>query len=399
MNKKIVSFLCLNVLVLFSTTLFQLNILWEIFSQQEELKNLVMIIGSSFILQAGMSLVVGIIVDSYSKKKVFFFSIFGFIITVAASYFINMDIQWAVFYLIFTAVNTLFLRCLVSGAAEMLTTDEFMKYDGITGLFNQILIIISNVISGILIKFVSVEAIYFTIIFLLILALFLIFFLPVKDIQGNESIKDNEEIKEKIEGSLLLFIKKNIFKDKKIVVFICLLFLLNLDYGYIPNILPYYMFKYTSQTSPIFLSLLKSSVNLGEIVASFFVIHYRKKVSKMTKIGLLGSAICFMLLPFSNQMILVNFFVLSFYGFFDTLTQPLFSYFVSSIEHKNRGKILGIVDCVVYLAAPIGMSLGNFISQYGMLILSLSISIVFFCSYILLVKTKTYKSIDLAGDL
>lgn len=220
MNKKIVSFLCLNVLVLFSTTLFQLNILWEIFSQQEELKNLVMIIGSSFILQDGMSLVVGIIVDSYSKKKVFFFSIFGFIITVAASYFINMDIQWAVFYLIFTAVNTLFLRCLVSAAAEMLTTDEFMKYDGITGLFNQILIIISNVISGILIKFVSVEAIYFTIIFLLILALFLIFFLPVKDIQGNESIKDNEEIKEKIEGSLLLFIKKNIFKDKKIVVFI-----------------------------------------------------------------------------------------------------------------------------------------------------------------------------------
>ncbi|HFM8852746.1 TPA: MFS transporter, partial [Enterococcus faecium] len=187
--------------------------------------------GSSFILQDGMSLVVGIIVDSYSKKKVFFFSIFGFIITVAASYFINMDIQWAVFYLIFTAVNTLFLRCLVSAAAEMLTTDEFMKYDGITGLFNQILIIISNVISGILIKFVSVEAIYFTIIFLLILALFLIFFLPVKDIQGNESIKDNEEIKEKIEGSLLLFIKKNIFKDKKIVVFICLLFLLNLDYG------------------------------------------------------------------------------------------------------------------------------------------------------------------------
>ncbi|NTO54336.1 MFS transporter, partial [Enterococcus faecium] len=63
MNKKIVSFLCLNVLVLFSTTLFQLNILWEIFSQQEELKNLVMIIGSSFILQDGMSLVVGIIVD------------------------------------------------------------------------------------------------------------------------------------------------------------------------------------------------------------------------------------------------------------------------------------------------------------------------------------------------
>ncbi|EHM3180835.1 MFS transporter, partial [Enterococcus faecalis] len=131
MNKKNVSFLCLNILVLFSTTLFQLNILWEIFSQQEELKNLVMIIGSSFILQAGMSLVVGIIVDSYSKKKVFFFSIFGFIITVVASYSINMDIQWAVFYLIFTAVNTLFLRCLVSAAAEMLTTDEFMKYDGI----------------------------------------------------------------------------------------------------------------------------------------------------------------------------------------------------------------------------------------------------------------------------
>ncbi|GAB7306687.1 hypothetical protein EGLA_14540 [Enterococcus gallinarum] len=90
---------------------------------------------------------------------------------------------------------------------------------------------------------------------------------------------------------------------------------------------------------------------------------------------------------------------LSFYGFFDILTQPLFSYFVSSIEHKNCGKILGIVDCVIYLATPIGMSLGNFISQYGMLLLSLLISIVFFCSYILLVKTKTYKSIDLAGNL
>lgn len=76
MNKKIISFLCLNVLVLFSTTLFQLNILWEIFNQQEELKTLVMIISSSFVLQAGLSLVVGIIVDSYSKKKVFY-SVFG----------------------------------------------------------------------------------------------------------------------------------------------------------------------------------------------------------------------------------------------------------------------------------------------------------------------------------
>jgi DHA3 family macrolide efflux protein-like MFS transporter len=403
MNKKIISFLCLNVLVLFSTTLFQLNILWEIFNQQEELKTLVMIISSSFVLQAGLSLVVGIIVDSYSKKKVFFFSIWGFIITVAISYFVNMNIQWAVFYLIFTAVNTLFLRCLVSAAAEMMTTDEFMKYDGITGLFNQILTITSNIISGILIKFVNVEIIYVVIICLLILALFLIFFLPIEDmrsIQGKENIeKNNGVLKEKAEGSLLYFIKQNILRDKKVMVFVCLLFLLNLDYGYIPNILPYYMFKYTSQTSPIFLSLLKSSVNIGEIFASFFVIHYRKKVSKMTKIGLLGSAICFILLPFSNQMTLVNFFVLSFYGFFDTLTQPLFSYFVSSIEHKNRGRILGIIDCVVYLAAPIGMFLGNFISQYGTLILSLSISIVFFCSYILLVKTKTYKSIDLAGDL
>jgi len=95
--------------------------------------------------------------------------------------------------------------------------------------------------------------------------------LPIKDIQRNESIKNSEGAKEKIEDSLLLFIKKNIFRDKKFVVFICLLFLLNLYYGYIPNILSYYMFKYTSQTSPIFLSLLKSSVNLGEIVASFLV--------------------------------------------------------------------------------------------------------------------------------
>ncbi|MFD2729166.1 MFS transporter [Enterococcus camelliae] len=397
MKKKIIPFLCLNVLVLFSTTLFQLNILWEVFKRQEELKSLVIIISSSFVLQAGMSLVVGIIVDFYSKRKIFFFSIWGFIITVSISYFVNINLQWAVFYLIFTAINTLFLRCLVSTAAEMMTTDEFMKYDGIAGLFNQILTITSNVVSGILIKFVSVEIIYVVIIFLLILALLLIVFLPIKDtrvIQKNEGFHQK-----KADEPIFYFIKEKIIKDKKIMIFICLLFLLNLDYGYIPNILPYFMLKYTSQTSPVFLSLLKSSINIGELFASFFVIHYRKKVSKLTKIGLLGSSICFLLLPFSHQMNLVNFIVLSFYGFFDTLTQPLFSYFVSSIDHRNRGKILGIIDCVIYLAAPIGMFLGNFISQYGTMILSFSISIVFVCSYILLVKTKIYKSIDLAGDL
>ena len=177
-----------------------------------------------------------------------------------------------------------------------------------------------------------------------------------------------------------------------------LLFFLNLDYGYIPNILPFFMLQSTKSLSPLFLSLLKSSTNIGESLSSIVIIRFSKKVSQMTKIGLLGSAFCFIFLPMINKFIFVTFLVLLFYGFFDTFTQPLFSYFVSSIDSSVRGRIIGVIDCVVYIAAPIGMILGNTVSHFGLIPLGVAIATVFLLTYLILVQTKIYRNIDLEAN-
>ncbi|ADA65452.1 Hypothetical protein NCDO2118_1815 [Lactococcus lactis subsp. lactis NCDO 2118] len=390
MYKKMSLFLGINLLVSFAGTLFQMNILWRIFTNHEQLQTIVLVLSSSFILQSIFSLVAGVIADSYPKKRLLLISIVSFILVVIGVYFIKFDSARIIFYLIFSAISTLFQRGIITLVASALSTNEYIKYDSISVLSTQVTAVLNNILAGLIITFLGLNYIYLLVFLLFILSLFVTyFFIP------NEK---KQEIKKKENTFPLSFIKEKILSDKKIIIFMILLFFLNLDYGYIPNVLPFFMLQSTKSLSPLFLSLLKSSTNIGESLASIVIIRFSKKVSQMTKIGLLGSAFCFIFLPMINKFIFVTFLVLLFYGFFDTFTQPLFSYFVSSIDSSVRGRIIGVIDCVVYIAAPIGMILGNTVSHFGLIPLGVAIATVFLLTYLILVQSKIYRNIDLEAN-
>lgn len=363
-----------------------MNILWNLFAKDNELKTVAYIIASSLILQSFISLISGVFVDKYSKKNILTMSLLGFILITFICYITSSSFIIVATYFLFVVLNILFKKTFIVMVAHQLPTNEFIKYDAISGMFNQIISIICNVISGILLSFMSRNFIY-----LIIFSGFFVALMIILKIQEFDKENEHKNINTKI---TVQFINNNVIRNKEVLIFIIMLFLLNLNYGYIPNVLPYFMISISKNINPLFLSFLKSAVNIGEIMGNFVIIYKSKKVSKVTKIGLIGSSISFITLPILSNYSLGLFLVLTLYGFFDTLTQPLFSYFISTIENGIKGRMIGIIDCVVYLAAPIGIVIGNYLSKQGVIYVSTFISAIFFLSFFIF-KKSIYNNIDL----
>ncbi|MGY3750144.1 MFS transporter [Vagococcus acidifermentans] len=395
MTKKIILILFINTMVAFSTSLFQMNILWQMYTVQSELNTIVSLIASSFILQAIFSLTAGILVDKFSKKKLLLLSLVSYNLIVVSTLFLDGKLNTLLAYLAVTIITTVYQRALITLVASNLTSNDYIKYDSVNSIVIQATTILNTMLAGVIITYLGMSFI-FIIVFLLLWISFVLIFLSVQELQSNNTERLPEAKKKSYSlSSILRFIKVNVLSDKKIMIFILILFLLNLDYGYIPNILPFYMLQGIKNHTAIELSLLKSSVNIGEVLGSLIVVTYSHKVSLLTKIGLIGSACSFLALPFTKNFVIFTFLILLFYGFFDTLTQPIFSYFVSSIDNQIRGRVLGITDSVVFLSAPLGMFFGNQISQINQFYLTIYLVSIFVVSFIIINKSGIYSNIDL----
>jgi len=395
MTKKIILILFINTMVTFSTSLFQMNILWQMYTVQSELNTIVSLVASSFILQAIFSLTAGILVDKFSKKMLLLLSLVCYNLIVVSTLFLDGNLNTLLAYLAVTIITTVYQRALITLVASNLTSNDYIKYDSVNSIVIQATTILNTMLAGVIITYLGMSFI-FIIVFLLLWISFILIFLSVQELQRNSTERVPEAKKKSYSlSSILRFIKVNVLSDKKIMIFILILFLLNLDYGYIPNILPFYMLQGIKNHTAIELSLLKSSVNIGEVLGSLIVVTYSHKVSLLTKIGLIGSACSFLALPFTKNFAIFTFLILLFYGFFDTLTQPIFSYFVSSIDNQIRGRVLGITDSVVFLSAPLGMFFGNQISQINQFYLTIYLVSIFVVSFIIINKSGIYSNIDL----
>lgn len=194
-------FLVLNILVSFAGTLFQMNILWRIFTNHEQLQTIVLVLSTSFILQSIFSLIAGIIADSYPKKRLLLISIISFIFIVIGVYFIKIDNARIIFYLLFTAISTLFQRGIITLVASTLSTNEYIKYDSISVLSTQVTAVLNNILAGLIITFLGLNYIYLLVLLLFILSLFVTYFF----------ISNENKLEKKKKGKVypLSFIKKN----------------------------------------------------------------------------------------------------------------------------------------------------------------------------------------------
>ena len=89
----------------------------------------------------------------------------------------------------------------------------------------------------------------------------------------------------------------------------------------------------------------------------------------------------FMILPV-NTFLLVFLFLS--YGFFDAITQPLFSYTISSIDKDIRSRVLGGIDTIILLSPSIGMFMGTVIMQVNHWMGFIYLAVIFILAFLLM---------------
>lgn len=95
-----------------------------------------------------------------------------------------------------------------------------------------------------------------------------------------------------------------------------------------------------------------------------------------------------------SSLFLVGFIFLI-YGMFDSLTQPLFSYVITTIDADNRGKILGGIDTLILMSPSIGIAIGTHFLTMSDTNGFLYLSGIFFTALLFLLLNKNLNHIRL----
>jgi len=397
----------IGALTLFALQLFSLNILWLALGESSGgFGRIAIIIGSSFVLNAFSSLIIGVLVDRFQKKKTIVVSL------VACAAFASIWIVLGDFlvvavlvYLAIDLISDLYSDAFTALVAEKLTKQEYVKLDAIELMSSNLVTGAGRIASAALIASTSQVVVFGVVVFVLLLsAMICHLFLPESNVVRKEYTGKKERIGLYIKSIASairlswLFVRNNIIHDRKIVVFMGILFFLNLDYAFIPTMLPFFIMSEAATTSLVHVVIMSSGNDLGEFLAASIVLKYGHWVSRLTKIGLAGSALVFALLPFVYQTPIAATLIFIVYGFFDTLTQPFYSHFVSSVAADKRGRIIGVVNFVVLLASPLGILLGTLISKFGMVPLTIGMVGIFTAATLIVSQSTIYGRVKLDPD-
>ena len=393
MSKLVFLFIAVESVVIFGFQLFGLNILWSVVEDSSGIIGLAVLLGTSFAFRAVSSVFRGFIVDTFRKKMIILVSLAACgVLSVA---WLAAERFWIIGILAYIAVivvQDLYSSSYTALVAEKLSAIDYVKYDSIGIMAGRVVAIVGNLASAVFIILLPAEAVVIVVALVFILGVLVCWhFLPDGD-AGITSAATDKIFKPVAAWE---FAKENVFGDKKVLVFVSIVFLLNIDYAFIPTMLPLYIISVTELTSPLLFGIIRAGNNVGEFAASGIVLKFSRWVSWLTKIGLAGSALCFVLLPviYRVPVAVVAFFAV--YSFFDTLTQPFYSYFVSSLAADKRGRILGIVDSIILMASPLGILIGGLLSVSGVVAISAGTAIVFLVSFVIVTKSEEYGSVRL----
>lgn len=281
-------------------------------------------------------------------------------------------------------------------SSEIFDKETFVKFQAKYSAINRIVIIARSSIIGFLIAVLSYKAILVIAILSFVISGLLIFsieYISRKEIKEVELNFFQQGISRLVED--VKYMAHEIRTNKFITRFIVIMFILNLAYGYIPYILPIKIS--TERVNPIMLGLIKSTISRGEIIGLVFISRFGEKVSTLFKISMLGNATIMIFLGVLDSFVLICF-CFFLYGILDSLTQPFFSYTVSMIDEKNRGKILGGIDALILLSPSLGMFFLSKIMEYSKLMGYYTLASIFIVSYVIMCLSFYLKNINLRKE-
>lgn len=276
------------------------------------------------------------------------------IVCFAFSYsYILKHIGIGIFFILLNDINNeIFGRSYLVMASELFSQEVFIKFRAGYTIINRVVVIAGSSIVGFLVALISERTIFFIDILTFVISAGCIGFVKYKHTaMPNETQRSVAGIIKDLRGDLGRMLSEMV-TNPFIKKFIVIMFILNLAYGYIPEILPVKLADDLS--SAVILGMIKSSMAVGEILGLAFVSRKGSQVSRLFEISMVGNACCMLMLAFtqSRYVILMIFFA---YVFLDSITQPMFSYTVTMIDEADRGKVMGGIDTVILMSPSIGM--------------------------------------------
>lgn len=341
----------------FGDVLFDLFIVWKITMDSQNIMNAAYMLGSSIAFRGILSLGIGIIIDKYNKKKLIIGSniLSALIIAtfaVAYPFVIGHIMVGIAFILVNDICNAVFWNTYTVIASEKFPKEEFITFQSNSAMCTRCVQIAGAAVVGVMIDVIPDVAIFGIDILTFLVSAMLIskidYAWKQKDSAGK--ISGEENIICQIKNAFQFIIQSPIVRGIVILVFG-----LNLAYGFIPNILPLTLAEQSGNA--VFLGSIKSMMALGELFGLLIVNQYGKYISRLFQIAMFCCGICMLSLMVIHNWFLVIVFLL--YGVFDAMTQPMFSYMITRIDEKNRGKILGGIDALLLLSPSFGIAIGT----------------------------------------
>lgn len=273
--------------------------------------------------------------------------------------------------------------------SDMFDENQYIKFQSYTNIVIRIVGIAGAAFVGILIDHIPGN-----LVFGIDIVTYLISLVLICAIQYDEKVVNNTK-NVGIVKNIILDVKytlNNIFKSKYLLTFIVLMFVLNLAYGYIPQILP--VFKANMVNSATLLGLLKSAMTIGEIIGLAVVSRVSKYVSATFKISMILNIFIIVIIYITrNPYLLITLFTL--YGFSDSLTQPLFGYTVANLDSDNRGKLLGGIDAIIMFSPSIGIYIISAVSNYSQIAGGILLSAIFLAGFLIIILNDELRNIKL----
>lgn len=383
----------------FGDVLFDLFIIWSITRKTDNILNAVYLIGSSILFRAILSLFVGILIDHKNKKKLIVFTNISSALIVFL-FFINfefiIDRIWLSLLLILlnNINNEIFSKSYLILGSELFDKEKFIKFQSTYTIAVRIINVFGSAIVGFLIAYLSEKFIFGLDILTFFISAVLIIKVKYTYIAKESNLKGIIQILEEIKFDVK-YTFKSIYKISFLKKFVMLMFILNIAYGFIPYILP--LIISNNNNSSILLGGLKSAITIGEILGLFLVVKLGRYVSILFKVSMVGCAIImFSLINISNMNIIIIIFLL--YGALDSITQPLFSYTVSSIDEESRGRILGGIDTLILISPSLGMWIGTKLMNINYNVGLLFLSSIFIIALILILTSKDFNGIRISSE-
>lgn len=364
----------------FGDVLFDLFIVWKITMDSQNIMNAAYMLGSSIAFRGILSLGIGIIIDKYNKKKLIIGSniLSALIIAtfaIAYPFVVGHIMVGIAFILVNDICNAVFWNTYTVIASEKFPKEEFITFQSNSALCTRCVQIAGAAVIGFMI-----DAIPDVVIFGIDILTFLVSAMLISKI---EYVRRQEAVGESHSGETIICQIKNAFRfiiqNPVVRGIVILVFGLNLAYGFIPNILPLTLAEQSGNA--VLLGSIKSMMALGELLGLLVVNRYGKYISRLFQIAMCCCGICMWSLTVIHNWSLVIIFL--FYGVFDAMTQPMFSYMITRIDEKNRGKILGGIDALLLLSPSFGIAIGTKLIAVNYNWAILYLTIIFACGFLM----------------